>query len=163
MSKLHIVAAPGDRAVEFTRAFRAPRQLVFDAHTRPELLRQWMLGPDGWEMPVCEIDLRPGGKFRYVWRKPDTGEELLMVGVFREIDAPARVVHNENFVAEWAGEPTLVTTTFTEKAGVTTMHLRVEFDSPTSRDAALATGMSDGMEIGYIRLDAMFAAQVGAG
>ena len=64
------VEKPNEREIVFTRGFKAPRQLVFDAHTKPELVRQWMLGPDGWTMPVCEIDLRPEGKFRYEWKGP---------------------------------------------------------------------------------------------
>ena len=76
-----------------------------------------------------------------------------MNGVFREVDAPARTVHNENFEAEWAGEPTLVTTSFTEKNGATTMVMSVLFATGAERDAALESGMSDGMETGYARLD----------
>lgn len=161
MSNLHVDTSSADGDVVFTRAFKAPRQLVFDAHTKPELVRQWMLGPDGWIMPVCEIDLRPEGKFNYVWKQPETGATLEMVGVFREVDAPARTVHNENFLGEWASDPSHVTTEFREAgASATTLVMRVRFASQADRDAALATGMSDGMEIGYVRLDRLVADQI---
>ena len=87
----------GDREIVITRAFDAPRKLVFDALTKPELIKQWLLGPDGWSMPVCEIDLKVGGKYRYVWRRDKDGTEMGMGGVYREIVAPERVVATEKF------------------------------------------------------------------
>ena len=75
------VSASGDREIVMTRSFNAPRRLVFDAFTKPELVRQWLLGPDGWSMPVCEIDLRVGGKYRYVWRRDSDGTSMGMGGV----------------------------------------------------------------------------------
>src|SRR3989442_12696438 len=87
------IAAPGDRDLVMTRVFDAPRKLVFDAHTKPELVRRWLLGPPGWSMPVCEIDLRVGGKYRYVWRHDTNGTPMGMGGVYREIRAPERLVH----------------------------------------------------------------------
>ena len=84
------VSTPTDREIEVERDFNAPRQLVFDAFTKPELVRRWLLGPDGWTMPVCEIDLRVGGAYRYVWRKESTGKEMGMGGVFREVVRPEK-------------------------------------------------------------------------
>jgi len=79
------VTAPGDREIVMTREFNAPRRMVFDAFTKPELVKQWLLGPPGWSMPVCEIDLKVGGAYRYVWRRDSDGTEMGMGGVYREI------------------------------------------------------------------------------
>ncbi len=84
------ISTPGEREIEIERDFDAPRELVFDAFTKPELVRRWLLGPDGWTMPVCEIDLRPGGRYRYVWRKESSGTEMGMGGVFREVVRPGK-------------------------------------------------------------------------
>ena len=89
------MTTPADREIEIARDFHAPRQLVFDAFTQPELVRRWLLGPSGWTMPVCEIDLRIGGGYRYVWRK-DGVKDMGMGGVFREIVSPRLVVATEN-------------------------------------------------------------------
>src|SRR5205809_6610577 len=83
------LTAPGERDIVMTRVFDAPRQLVFDAHTQPELVKRWLLGPPGWSLPVCEIDLQVGGKYRYVWRHDRNGTEMGMGGVYREIEAPS--------------------------------------------------------------------------
>src|SRR3982075_999836 len=86
----------GDREIVMTRVFDAPRTLVFDAFTKPELVKQWLLGPPGWSMPVCEINLRVGGTYRYVWRHTN-GNEMGMGGVYREIAVPERLVATEKF------------------------------------------------------------------
>src|SRR5471032_2706722 len=83
---------PTDREVVITRVVDAPRQVVFDAFTIPKHVSRWLTGPDGWTMPVCEIDLRAGGKYRYVWRNPADGREFGMEGVYREVAAPSRIV-----------------------------------------------------------------------
>src|SRR5438034_438593 len=95
------VSTPTDREIAIERDFNAPRRLVFDAFTKPELVRRWLLGPDGWTMPVCEIDLRAGGAYRYVWRKESTGKEMGMGGVFREIVRPDKLVATEKFDDAW--------------------------------------------------------------
>ena len=89
------VSTPSGREVEIERDFDAPRRLVFDAFTKPELVQRCLLGPDGWTMPVCEIDLRAGGAYRYVWRKESTGMEMGMGGVFREVVRPEKLVATE--------------------------------------------------------------------
>lgn len=150
------VTTPSDREIEVTRQFNAPRRLVFDAHTKPELVRRWLLGPDGWTMPVCEIDLKIGGKFRYVWRNSE-GFEMGMGGTFREITAPERIVHNEKFDEDWTNGETKVTTTFVEASGKTTMKLVIEYASAASRDGALKSNMTEGMSAGYDRLDTLLA------
>jgi uncharacterized protein YndB with AHSA1/START domain len=94
------VTTPSEREIAMTRVFDAPRKLVFEAFTRPELITRWLLGPPGWTMVVCEIDLRVGGAYRYVWRK-DNGTEMGMGGVFREIVAPERIVQTEKFDNPW--------------------------------------------------------------
>src|SRR3982075_1294051 len=91
----------GDREIVMTRVFDARGALVFDAFTKPELVKRWLLGPPGWSMPVCEIDLRVGGKYRYVWRRDSDGTDMGMGGVYREIVAPERIVATEKFDQAW--------------------------------------------------------------
>lgn len=148
------VATEGDRELVFTRAFDASRALVFDCMTKPELVKRWLLGPPGWTMPVCEIDLRVGGAFRYVWRNQD-GRDMGLSGVYREIAAPERIVHTEVFDEDWTGGETLVTSRLTESGGRTTLTTSVIYANDTARQGALVSGMTDGMEMGYARLDAL--------
>ena len=103
-----------------TRDFDAPRSLVFEAYTKPELLKRWLFGPDGWSFAVCEIDLKVGGKYRYVWRHED-GREMGMGGVYREIVPPERLVCTELFDEDWTGGEALGTIVLTEKDGKTTL------------------------------------------
>jgi uncharacterized protein YndB with AHSA1/START domain len=151
------VTTPTDREVVITRVFDAPRALIFDCHTKPELVRRWLLGPPGWTMPVCEIDLRVGGKYRFVWRGPD-GTEMGMGGVHREIVAPERLVTTQLFDQDWTGGETLGTLVLTEKEGKTILTNTIVYSSREARDGALSTGMTDGMEAGYARLDELAAA-----
>ena len=95
------VTTPSDREIAMTRVFDAPRTLVYDAHTRPELVRQWLLGPPGWTMPVCDMDVRVGGTYRWVWRRDTDGSTMGMGGVYREVVAPERVVATEKFDDAW--------------------------------------------------------------
>jgi uncharacterized protein YndB with AHSA1/START domain len=117
------VTTPSNLEIAMTRVFSAPRRLVFDALTKPELVKQWLLGPEGWTMPICEIDLRVGGAYRYVWRHAD-GKEMGMGGVFREIVAPERIVHSERFEQPWYPGESLVTNVLVEQGGKTTLTLR---------------------------------------
>src|SRR6202453_5526167 len=100
-SRAFNITAHDDREIVVTRIFDAPRQLVFDAYTKPKLIQRWLLGPDGWSMPVCEIDLKVGGKYRYVWKSDSDGTEMGMGGVYREIVAPERLVCTEKFDEAW--------------------------------------------------------------
>lgn len=138
------------------RAFDAPRELVWKAYTTPELVRRWMLGPPGWSMPVCEMDLRVGGRYRWRWRGQD-GEEFGFHGELRDVAPPARMVHTQTYdpgdVGGSMGEPALVTLELTEEGGVTTVTTLIDFGSKPSRDAAMSTGMTDGMEMSYQLLD----------
>jgi uncharacterized protein YndB with AHSA1/START domain len=154
-TKTLTVEAVGERGLLVTRAFDAPRAVVFEALTRPELLQQWMLGPGGWTMPVCEIDLRPGGAFRYVWRKD--GKDMGLSGTFREIVPPERIVHTETFDQDWTGGEAEVTTVLRESAGRTTLSMTVRYASAAARAGAMATGMVDGMSGTYDRLADMLA------
>jgi uncharacterized protein YndB with AHSA1/START domain len=148
------VKTPNDFDVVCTRIFDAPIRLVFDCYTKPALVRRWLLGPPGWSMPVCDIDLRVGGRFRYVWRNDENGREFALSGTYREIVAPSRIVHVEAFEGGEM-EEALGTTVFVEDGGRTTMTLTISFASRAARDAALATGMTGGMAQSYDRLDAL--------
>ena len=155
------VTLPNDRDVVVVRNFDAPRALVFDAWTKPALVQRWMLGPPGWTMPVCEMDVRPGGKFNWRWRSEENGAEFGFSGEFREVERPSRIVHVERFdPGEVGGEmgEALVTSVLTEKGGVTTMTMTIRYESQAVRDAALKTGMTDGMEMSYEKLDELLAA-----
>jgi uncharacterized protein YndB with AHSA1/START domain len=144
----------GDREVVFTRAFAASREMVFDCMTKPDLVKRWLLGPPGWTMPVCEIDLRVGGKFRYVWRNAD-GRDMGMGGVYREIAAPERIVQNEMFDDDWTGGETTVTSVLTQSGGRTTLTSTIVYANEKARAGALVSGMVEGMEYGYSRLDGL--------
>jgi uncharacterized protein YndB with AHSA1/START domain len=150
------VVNSSDHGITFTRGFDAPRRFVWDCHTKPDLVRRWLLGPEGWTMPVCRIDLRVGGEFRYEWRKDD-GRTMGMGGVFRELDQPKKIVHTEIFDEDWTGGETVATTLFSENDGRTMMTMTVLYSSTEARDAALKTGMTRGMEAGYARLDEILA------
>ena len=150
------VTTPSDREVVVTRDFDAPRDLVFEAWTTPDLVSRWLLGPPGWTMPVCEIDARVGGRYRYVWRHPD-GRELKMGGVYREVDPPERLVSIERFDDPVMGGDAQVTMLLTESGGRTTMTMTILYASREIRDGAVATGMTDGMEQSFVRLDAILA------
>jgi uncharacterized protein YndB with AHSA1/START domain len=150
------VTTPADHEIAMTRAFDAPRALVFEACTKPELLERWLLGPPGWTLPVCEIDLKVGGALRFVWRGSD-GTETGMSGAYREV-APERLVHTELFDADWTGGETLVTTVLREQAaGRTTLTSTVLYSSREARDAALRTGMEQGVAASYDRLAELLA------
>jgi len=148
------IEKPSDLEVAIIRSFDAPRELVWAAMTNPDLVRRWLLGPPGWTMPVCEIDLRVGGAYRYVWRN-DEGGEMGMGGVYQEIAPPERIVDVQRFDEDWTGGETTVTVTLSERDGRTTMTTTVLYPSTEAREAALATGMTGGMEAGYARLDAL--------
>lgn len=140
---------PSEREFAMTRVFDAPRELVFAALTSPEHVPHWMLGPDGWSMTVCEIDLRPGGAWRFAWRRDD-GTELELSGEYREIVPPERVVQTESWGGGWA--ETVNTLTLIEEDGRTTMTQTMLYPSQEARDAAFQTGMKDGATMSFDRL-----------
>jgi len=158
------VSLPSDREVKVTRSFKAPRALVYKAYTDPALVQKWLLGPPGWTMPVCEMDVRVGGNYRWRWRNNKDGKEFGFAGTFREVQPPAKLVHSEsydpgNVSYAYPGEPALVTVTFDEADGVTTLTSLIDFGSKEARDAAVKTGMTDGMEQSYQLLDRLLAEQ----
>ncbi len=143
-------ATPTDNQVVVTRVVRASRELAFDVFTSPKHLPNWMTGPEGWTMPVCEVDLRPGGTWHYVFRKSN-GTEMDMRGSFREVKRPELVVSTERWGPEWP--ETVNRIEFSERDGLTTMTMTMTYPSREARDAALKTGMKDGMETSYARMD----------
>jgi uncharacterized protein YndB with AHSA1/START domain len=150
------VTTPTDRELVMTREFNASRGMVFDALTKPDLLQRWLLGPPGWTMPVCEIDLRVGGKYRYVWENAD-GRKMGMGGTFQEIVRPSRVVATEVYEDYWTGGETLVTTELVETRGTTTLRMTVRYASQEARDAAIKLGATKGVEASYDRLEQLLA------
>ena len=147
------VTTPSDREVMMTRVFDAPRAMVFDAFTKPELLKRWM-GPRGWSLVVCEGEFTTGSTWRFVLRGPD-GAEMGMRGKVKEAVRPERVVHSESF-DDYPGD-SLVTTLFTEKGGVTTVTITVRYESKQIRDAVVASGMEHGAAESYDKLAELLA------
>jgi uncharacterized protein YndB with AHSA1/START domain len=150
------ITTPSDREVAMTRTFDAPRRLVFDAFTKPELIKRWLGVRAGWTMPVCEVDLRVGGTYRYVWRGPK-GNDMGMGGVFREIVAPERIVATEKFDDSWYAGEAVDTTVFVEQGGQTTVTTTVRYESKEARDGVLATPMATGVAESYDTLAAYLA------
>ncbi|HYL62662.1 MAG TPA: SRPBCC family protein [Candidatus Methylomirabilis sp.] len=153
-SKNFGVIASGERDIIITRDFNAPRRLVFEAYTKPELLKRWLLGPPGWEMISCEVANRVGDKYRYVWRHAD-GQQFGMGGVCREFVPPERMVCTENM----DGYPSeaLITTVLVERGGITKLTTTATYVSRKVRDMALKSGMERGVAASYDRLDEILA------
>jgi uncharacterized protein YndB with AHSA1/START domain len=149
------ITTPSEREIAMTRAFDAPRRLVFDAFTRPELIRRWLLGPDGWSMVVCDVDLRVGGAYRYVWRRDRDGTEMGMGGVYRELVAPERVVASERFDESWYPGEAIGTLVLLEDGGRTTVTQTMLYESRDARDAVLKSRMEEGVAASYDRLARM--------
>jgi uncharacterized protein YndB with AHSA1/START domain len=149
------VTLPTDREIVLTRVFDAPRDLIYDAWTKPEILMRWF-GPRGWSLDVCEVDLRVGGKWRFVLRGPD-GKEMGMGGVYRELVPPERDVHTESF-DDFPGE-SLVTGVLVEHGGKTTMTGTILYPSREIRDAVLKSGMEHGAAETYDKLAEMLASK----
>jgi len=148
------VAAVGDREIVLTRDFDAPRALVWETMSKPELLKRWLFGPSGWELTSCEEDQRVGGTFRWEWSGPD-GAAMTMSGVYREISPPERCVRTETFetgCGPQMGEQ-VATLVLTERGEKTALTLTVLYPSKEARDGALTSGMEKGMAAGYDRLD----------
>lgn len=149
------ITTPGDRQIVVTRSFEAPRDLVFLCYSKPELLRRWYGMPD-WTMPVCEIDFRVGGKWRFVTRAPG-GFEMASQGLYSGIAAPERIEQTETYDDNWTGGETQNSVVFTERDGMTTAVTTVTYASSEMRAAAAASPMATGMEIGFKRLDTLLA------
>jgi len=147
-----IFTTPTDLDIVFTRVVDAPRRIVFEAFTDPKHVPNWLLGPDGWTMPICEIDLRPGGAWRYVYRHTN-GEEMTLHGSYREVAPPERLVYTNSWGPEWP--ETVNTMVLTESAGQTTITITMSHPSKAARDAALETGATSGMDQGFAKLDVL--------
>jgi uncharacterized protein YndB with AHSA1/START domain len=146
------VAAQSERQIVMTRDFNAPRRMLFDAYTKPELLKRWLGVFGGWELTVCEIDLRVGGKYRWVWRQTSDGSEMGMGGTYREIVAPERLVATELFDVAWYPGEALLTTTFIEQNGRTTLTITILYASREARDGVLKSPMEGGVSKSYNKL-----------
>ena len=157
MSNDVVVTMPSDVEVMVTRVFQAPRRLVFEAMNKPEHLKRWLLGPPGWSMPVCEVDFRVGGKYRYEWLNAESGRRMGTGGTFLEIVAPERVVATELFDGGIMGPEAVNTTTLVESGGRTTMTMLMRYASKDLRDKVVATGMTRGMSQSFELLDALLA------
>ena len=157
------LATRGDREILMTRVFDAPRRMVFDAFTKPELVKQWLLGPPGWTMPVCDIDLRVDGSYRYVWRNAANGNEMGMGGVYREIAAPERIVATEKFDEAWYPGEAVGTLVLSERGGKTRVTQTVLYQSPEARDAVLKSGMEKGVSASYDRLAELLTSPLAQG
>jgi uncharacterized protein YndB with AHSA1/START domain len=143
-------ATPTDQEVVITRTLDAPRRIVFDVWTNPTHVRHWLTGPEGWTMPVCEMDVRPGGSWRYVYRKSD-GNEMTLQGSYREVVPNERLVATESWGPQWP--ETVNTVVFAESGAQTTVTITARYPSKEARDAALQTGMKQGMDQGFAKLD----------
>jgi len=153
MSTLKITT-PSDREIAMTREFNAPRQLVWDAHTKPELVRKWLLGPPGWSMPVCNIDLRVGGSYRYEWRNDKDGTTMAMGGTYKEVKPIERIVQTEKFDDPWYDGEATGTMVLKEQGGKTILTTTVRYASQAVRDSVIKSGMTTGVEQSFDRLEA---------
>lgn len=150
------VAARGERAILITRRFSAPRALVFDAMTRPEMMKNWFHGPPGWTLTTCEMRLEVGSTYRWAWTN-EKGHEMGMGGTVLEVDPPSLLKTTEKFDDAWYEGEATNTLTFIEENGVTLMSLIVEYGSTKARDGVLAGPMASGMDASYDRLDTYLA------
>ena len=144
------ITTPSDREIAMTRVFDAPARLVFDAWTKPELIKRWLGVRAGWTMAVCEVDLRVGGAYRFVWRGPDM--TMGMGGLYREVVPPTRLVSTEKFDEAWYEGEALDTIVLVERDGKTTVTTTVRFVSREVRDAVIKSGMASGVAESYDKL-----------
>ena len=157
MSKLTL-RTEGDRHVVVTRRFAAPPEAVYRAHTVPKLIRKWLLGPEGWTMPVCICDARPGGKFRYEW-SDGKGGDFYVTGEFIELVPFSRIVHVERMHLPDPTPDNHVETRFEVEGPGTLLTMRMTLPDAKTRTAMLATGMERGMEASYVRFETQIAGE----
>ena len=163
------VTTPTNREIVMTRDFDAPRRLVWEAMTQPELMKRWMFTPPHWSWAKCDMDVRVGGKFRWVWNAPDGRVAMTISGEHREVTPPAKIVHTELMEMGPGAGPCgpegadadpwelLATIELTEQAGRTRLVMTLLFPSKEARDGAAASGMEHGVAAGYDKLDDMLA------
>lgn len=151
------VQKTSDTTVEVKRSFKANQALVFKAYTTPALMQRWLCALPGWEFPVCEMDLREGGKYRWRWKNESEKIEFGFHGVFRQVKASQILSHTQIFdpgtMGGDMGSECLVTVNFLEAEGITTVTTEIKYQSKEDMEKALETGMTDGMEISYQQLD----------
>lgn len=152
------VTTPSDREIRIERNFAAPRRLVYDAFTKPELLKRWLGAMPGWSWAECEMDVRVGGRYRWVWKGPE-GAELGISGAYREVVTPERIVNTEKFDQSWYAGEAVDTVTFHGLGGTTTVVTSIVYESKAVRDGVLQSPMADGMEVGYQMLDTLLATE----
>jgi uncharacterized protein YndB with AHSA1/START domain len=144
----------GDRQVVVTRHFAAPPEAVYRAHTEPSLIQKWMLGPEGWTMPVCISEARPNGQMRYEWSN-GKGGGFYLTGEYLELEPHRRIVHMERMHLPDPTPDSHVETTFDPDGSGTLMTMRITLPDSKTRAQMLATGMESGMEASYVRLEGM--------
>lgn len=154
------VETPNDLEIVVERWFDAPPDLLFDCYTKPELVRRWLTGAEGWSLETCEIDLRVGGTYRYVWIGPEE-VTMGMTGLYHEIEPVDRLVSTEHFDDDFGMGKMLMTLSLIAEGDATRLGTAILFESKAQRDAAVATGMTDGMGQSFISLDALLAEIVG--
>jgi len=153
MNQLTLVTE-GERHIVVTRRFAAAPEAVFRAHTEPRLIQRWMLGPDGWTMPVCSCDARPGGKIRYEWAD-GKGRSFALTGEFLELVPFSRIVHVERMLLPAATPDNHIETRFDADGAGTLMTMRMTLPDAATRAKMLETGMAQGMEASYARFEAL--------
>lgn len=154
-TKKVVVTAPGEKEIVIKRVFDAPRRLVFEAYTKPEYLKRWLLGPPGWEMVICNVATKVGDRYRYEWRNAE-GTQFGIGGVCREFARPEKIVCTE--LMDGYTSESLVTTVLVEERGKTTLTTTCLYESREVRDMVIKSGMERGVEASYNRLDELFAA-----
>jgi uncharacterized protein YndB with AHSA1/START domain/DNA-binding transcriptional ArsR family regulator len=153
------LTTPTDREITLKRVFAASRERVFAAFTQPELLKKWFFGKPGGTLAVCEVALKAGDSFRYVWRDPD-GSEMGMSGMCLEMTPPVRLVATEKFDQSWYPGEAIGTITLTEEGGLTTLTQTIRYDSQAARDIVLQTPMEHGVALGYDRLAELLKSEI---
>ena len=155
------VTLPSDEEIRITRSFDAPRMMLWDAYTRPELVQRWLGQMPGWSWAECEMDVRKGGRYRWVWRAPD-GAELAVGGEYREVVPGERLVNTERYDQAWYEGDAIGTVEFTEANGRTTLVTTLRYGSKQIRDSVLQSPATSGMEMGYAVLDELLASNTAA-
>ena len=158
------VSTPSDQEVLIERSFDADAALVWRAYTEPALIRRWLTGMPGWSMPVCDMTTEVGGTYNWRWRDNANNVEFGFTGEMLEVEPNAKIVHTQIYDAgtmggTMGGEPAIITVIFDETEGGTTVRTTIKFGSKQDRDAAISTGMTDGMEMSYRQLDEVVAAE----
>lgn len=156
---------PSDTEVLVKRSFDAPVELVWRAYTEPELMRRWLTAMPGWSMPVCEMTTNVGGKYHWRWRDDANGIEFGFTGEMLEVAPNSKIVHTQiydpgNMGGSMGDDGSIITVTFDETDGTTNVATLISFASKADRDAAISTGMTDGMETSYSRLDEVLAEEI---